>query len=302
MKDIQRAYIRRIVTADEVKAMAYYITHHLSEEGAEDTVEMLAEKLAENMAEKLPRYKDERSDKEKRTKKEINKKGERTHTHQKKSQKSSFFPSFDEVEEHGLKLGATQEQIDKFYHFYDSMEWRIGDKEMINWRSRLKLWLADDKYKLDQLKQQDDEKRRQTQGAGAQNGATREELQQAIIDYLDTHYPVADKSVEYVVAHGMGRDAKLGDMAARLGTAPVLRLVTKKLFVTGYEMDLKPSMLRPQTLDKMTKRLCEKAWLLTMRQVEDFLQRCMDGVYGDFRGGLKTTTVLPALKKFMLCN
>jgi len=230
--------------------------------------------------------------------KEEKEKEERTHT-PKKIQKKVFFPSFDEVQKQGLMLGATPEQIEKFFNFYNSMEWRIRDDEIRNWQSRMKLWLTEDKMKMEQLKQQDNE-RRQTKGAGAKNGATREELQQEIIDYLDTHYPVADKDAEAVVAQGMERDATLGAMARVLGTAPVLRVVIKRLFVTGYAMDLKPQMLNPSTLDKTAKRLCEKGWLLTMRQVVEFLLRCMDGEYGDFRGGLKTTTVLPALRKFTM--
>jgi len=246
--------------------------------------------------------KEERTDKEKRTKKEINKKEEKGRGGvNKKIQKNTFFPSFEEVKEYYEEEGFKEFEVEEFFDKYSGNDWKDKDQNPISdWQAVMRNW---ERYRIDKRnKQQDNEKRRQTKGAGAKNGATREELQQEIIEYLDTHYPVADKGAEAVVAQGMERDATLGEMARVLGTAPVLRVVIKRLFVTGYTMDMKPQMLAPSTLDKTAKRLCEKGWLLTMRQVGDFLQRCMDGVYGDFRGGLKTTTVLPALKQFTMNN
>jgi len=194
----------------------------------------------------------------------------------KKSKKETFFiPSFREIEEYHKEINVADFTAEEFYDYYQTFGWLSKEGLPIqDWKAVMRSWVR--KNERNNLKQQNDEKKRQTQGAGAQNGTTQEELLQAIIDYLDTHYPVADKSVEYVVAHGMGRDAKLGDMAARLGTAPVLRVVIKRLFVTGYAMDLKPQMLNPSTLDKTANRLCEKGWLLTMRQGLQFQRRCVD--------------------------
>jgi len=204
------------------------------------------------------------------------------------------------VEEYHERIQATGFTAEEFFDYYETYGWRSHEGLPIcNWQAVMRTWKK--RIERDAKNKQNDEETRQNYKVG-KAVETREELQQAIIDYLDTHYPVADKDAEEMVARGMDRAATLGEMAARVGTAPVLRVVIKRLFVTGYAMDLKPQMLNPSTLDKTANRLCEKGWLLTMRQVGDFLQRCMDGVYGDFRGGLKTTTVLPALKQFTMNN
>jgi len=303
---IKKAYKERMFSADEAYAMAYYMAYEMPEEMREEARRSVAKNVAKSVAKNVAKnvaLKDERSDKEKRTKKEINKKEEKNcNCNEKKSKKeNSFFPSFEEIEEYHKKVGIKNYTAQEFFDYYETFGWTTKEGRAItNWKAMMRKWITNrERYLNEQLKQQDDEKRRQTKGAGAKGGATQEELQQEIIDYLDTHYPVADKGAEAMVAQGMGRGATLGEMAARLGQAPVLRLVTKKLFVTGYELDLKPRMLRPQTLEKVAAGLCHSGWQLTIKQVGDFLLQCEEGAFGDFRGGLKKTSVLVALRKFM---
>jgi len=72
--------------------------------------------------------------------------------------KSSFSqPSENDVYQHMITKGLSEKvsklESTKFWHYYNSIGWKVGKNKMINWKSAATKWITDDLAKLKSKKQ-----------------------------------------------------------------------------------------------------------------------------------------------------
>ena len=154
-------------------------------------------------------------------------------------------------------------------------------------------------------------------------------------EWLDAHYPVshgvaatnqgsaeaADESLgsdpidSFLKAYGVdriglyrsmeaverlgGKAQRLGQIAGRIGTAPVIRLTILHLDALAAEVSTSSMALSPEKLASMATALLQEYHYLTMPELLLAMNRLRSGAYGDFRGRLTTPRLMEAMKKFM---
>ena len=100
------------------------------------------------------------------------------------------------MEEYGATINASVEQIKKFFHTYDSIDWVTDKGQPIKyWKSRMKLWLSDDNKKHHNNVTNKNQQR-QAAGAGAQAGqagGAEEHRQEDMERHLENHHPGDDR-------------------------------------------------------------------------------------------------------------
>ena len=120
------------------------------------------------------------------SKEEKDKEENTTNTHTKKFQKDEF-PSLEEVVAYGKEMGATAQQINKFFFTYESRNWESSNGVKItNWKARLNYWLAEDK-----ANEHDNEK----QKSNRNNSLSVQDAQarhQELVEWMDKNLPMCE--------------------------------------------------------------------------------------------------------------
>lgn len=249
-----------------------------------------------------------------------------TATANKKSKKNVFSedngPLMEEVQAYHKKLKINTFTAGEFYDYYESFDWKTKEGNRVkNWKALMRSWKRKGERDNESVGDCDGASGNGKTGfcdgasghgkAGFHDGASgnrhgkqgytaEADKKKAIVDYLDEHYAVADTAVEAVVGRGMDRNATLRQMANEVGTGAVFRVVIKQLYMLGKAMSASKKTLQPENLDTVAKALLPIAVDHTMQDLQCFFNRCQDGDYGRFLGGLTTMNMVPAFKKWRM--
>jgi len=261
---ITDAYVKRLVTEEDIYRMAYGMAYHKEETETEE------EKFPHTLS------REEEKDKE-----------ERTHT-LKKSKKSSFFPpSFLEVQTFGMEIGATEKQIQRFFNTYESVDWTTEKGIRItNWKSRLKLWI-------------DDDARKKVPDTNTSVGRGEEEDWRALGAWLDANYLVSDETRAKAEEAVKRPEVSLATLGRLAGTDVVYRAVIKKLYRLGEALNTSRKGLKPEKLECIAKEIVRIGYEKTFEELEIFFTQCKHGHHGSFPKGLQMTDLLRAFGKYL---